>query len=69
AASASLADQAHNLESAVEVFRLSGEASRYMAAPRADAGARGLPARLPQVQAEAQHKRPAVTAEEQWESF
>ncbi|MNF24090.1 Methyl-accepting chemotaxis protein I [compost metagenome] len=69
AASASLADQAHNLEGAVEVFRLSGETSRQMAAPRADAGARGLPPRPPQVQAEAQRKRPVAAAEEQWESF
>ncbi len=66
AASASLADQAHNLEQAVVVFRLAGEQGRVARpAPRAEAAA---PLKRPQLSGEPARK-PNAAAEEQWESF
>ncbi len=70
AASASLAEQAHNLDMAVEVFRLSGEQSRQggarndFAAPRSHSSLPSATAGEP-----ARKRASAASAEEEWESF
>jgi methyl-accepting chemotaxis protein len=71
AASESLSDQAHALERAVEVFRLSGERSRQAAVTRGrGAEPRDLPGRqAAPIAAEPSRKRAVASAEEQWESF
>ncbi|MCQ4347266.1 methyl-accepting chemotaxis protein [Pseudomonas stutzeri] len=66
AASASLADQAHNLEQAVEVFRLSGEQARRSLARPAPPAARS---QAPAAFAAEPARRTAVAAEGDWETF